>query len=1083
MSFTIYKSSAGSGKTYTLVKEYLNLVMQRPEDYRHVLAITFTNKAAAEMKDRILHYLALMAYGAKNKKEEGLLAGLSAHYCELIQGDAAAVQARAQLVLGNILHDYSNFAIGTIDSFVQSIVRSFARELKLPAGFEVELNAKNLLHKSIDALLSKAGVEPELTSLLVSFIKTKMEDEKSWNIENEIFEFGKIMLREDSQLAADKLLHLSISDFRQIERQLSKHCASIETLIKSPATDAMQLLTQNGITSQMMYYGGSGVYSYFERIANGDFSKPELNKHVQKMLEIQKWQSGQCPPNKSMIIERLQNKLEGLLQISSSTIQDQLPHYNLHQLVLNHIYEMALLNEIEKVMQDFRDNENIVHISEFNKRIATIVQREPVPFIYERIGEKYRHFLIDEFQDTSVLQWHNMLPLLENSLASNYFNMIVGDGKQAIYRFRNGDVEQFAALPGLLHHDGDPIMLQRENLLRHHYKELELDTNYRSFREVVEFNNDFFDFAKQLVPENLQAIYHCSPQKVDEKKTGGSVDIHFLKFEKNETDTDVKEDKKQQWMAAIMKQVQKQLRTFQPGQIAILTRKNDQASDIAQHLTFNGISVVTSEALLLTSSPEVSFIIALLRFINDKTNKINIGEMLAFLFSRHPEKIVGFDQLLNLSIDINIQNPQGLSLSALLHRVFGYDTDFTKLASLSLTDLVHEVIRIFELSEGGRNDFIRFFIDIIIKYTATNPEGIPDFLHFWEEECQDKSIVVPETMQAVTVMTIHKAKGLQFPVVILPYADIKSKNNGEFLWVDPQFNQDIQLPVALVKTGNLLKESSHSEINEAESGKSKLDVLNVLYVAMTRPVNRLIVMMDSKAKEDGAWSISDKLLDGADIFYQYLESKGLWDKEKQQYHFGAEVSEDFKLEIKVPEKDEKTVERLHAGRWREKLSIRYRAPEYWEGAAPDRRRDRGIMMHHLLSQINTSADISIAVEQAAIQGLLAADEKEAIAKDMDQLVSNSTLAPFFAPGAEVITERDILLPDGHVLRPDRVVKIASGAAVIDYKTGKESPMHQQQMETYAAALRDMGMTEVVPWLVYLPSDERDDLQIIRSSDN
>ncbi|MDD2633515.1 MAG: UvrD-helicase domain-containing protein [Bacteroidales bacterium] len=1079
MSFTIYKSSAGSGKTYTLVKEYLNLVMQQPEDYRHILAITFTNKAAAEMKDRILQYLALMAYGATNDKDRGMLAGLSAHYSELIQGDTAAVQARAQLVLGNILHDYSNFAIGTIDSFVQSIVRSFARELKLPAGFEVELNAENLLRKSIDALLSKAGVEPQLTTLLVSFIKTKMEDEKSWNIEGEIFKFGKIMLREDSQLAADKLRHLSISDFRQIEQQLSKHCASIQNKIKAPAAEAMKLLTQNGITDWMMSHGSSGIYSYFNRIANGDFSKPEPNSYVSKLFDSKTWHSGKCPPDKRLVIETLQPDLDRLLHITAATIQDQLPHYKLYQLVLNHIYEMALLNEIEKVMQDFRDNENIVHISEFNKRIATIVQREPVPFIYERIGEKFRHFLIDEFQDTSVLQWHNMLPLLENSLASNHFNMIVGDGKQAIYRFRNGDVEQFAALPGLLHHHGDPIMLARENLLRHHCKELELDTNYRSFKEVVGFNNDFFDFAKQLMPENLQTIYDCSPQKVDEKKTGGSVDIHFLKFEKNETETgaDAKEEKNQQWMAAIMEQVQKQLHTFRPGQIAILTRKNKQASDIAQHLTYNGISVVTSEALLLTSSPEVNFIIALLRFINDKTNKINIGEMLAYLFSRHPEKIAGFDQLLNLSLDINNKNPQGLSLSALLHEVFGYDIDFPKLASLSLTDLVHEVIRVFELSEGGSNDFVRFFIDIIIKYTVTNPEGIPDFLRFWEEECSDKSIVVPETMQAVTVMTIHKAKGLQFPVVIMPYADIKSKNFGEFLWIDPELQPETPLPMALVTTGNLLKESSHSEINEAESGKSKLDVLNVLYVAMTRPVNRLVVMMESKAKEDGVWKPSETLLDGADIFYQYLESKGLWDAEKLQYHFGADVSEDYKLEIKAPEHDESTAERLQAGRWREKLSIRYRAPEFWEGAAPDRRRDRGIMMHHLLSQINTSADIPGAIEQAVMQGLLAAGEKEAIAKSLDQLVSHSTLAQYFAPGAEVMTERDILLSDGHALRPDRVVKLPSGTAVIDYKTGKENPMHQQQMETYAAALRDMGMTEVVPWLVYLPSDEHADLKI------
>jgi len=505
-NFVVYKSSAGSGKTHTLVKEYLKLVIIQPSQYRSILAITFTNKAANEMKQRILNNLKEIAdFGNYSQS-----ASVKYMLTDLITEtglDKNLIAERASSILQSILHNYSDFAITTIDSFIHGIIRSFAFDLKLPVNFEVEMDTDDLIEKVIDLLLSKVGIEEDLTKILVDFTKSKTDDEKSWNIDRELKVFAKFLLNEDSQAHIQKLKNLTLKDFSNIYKKIKQSVSYFEETLKREAKSALDLISLKGISEAAFYRGKTGISSFFQYIVSNRFDKLQPNSYVLRTIEEDKWYSAKASQDEIKAISEIKDYLVGHY---NNIIRFTEQHYNRY-IILNQIkrnlYPMALLNEIEKVIDDYKAENNILLISEFNKKIAEIVLNEPVPFIYERTGEKYKHFLIDEFQDTSELQWLNLIPLLDNSLAEGNLIMIVGDGKQAIYRWRNGDVEQFARLPEIYKDKDTPLHQQREMNFKRQYDENILRKNYRSKNQIVRFNNEFFSFISQKLSETHKDIY------------------------------------------------------------------------------------------------------------------------------------------------------------------------------------------------------------------------------------------------------------------------------------------------------------------------------------------------------------------------------------------------------------------------------------------------------------------------------------------------------------------------------------------------------------------------------------------------
>ncbi|RLD50077.1 MAG: hypothetical protein DRJ05_20100, partial [Bacteroidetes bacterium] len=491
MSFSVYKSSAGSGKTYTLVREYLKIILLSPRNFRSVLAITFTNKAANEMKQRILSSLQDIS-DFENKSDTIAVRFMLPELIRETGLDEKQIALNAKKSLQLILHNYSDFGVSTIDSFVHKIIKTFAHDMHLPLNFEVDMDTDELITKVVDILISNVGTDKVLTDVLVNFTRYKTEGDKSWHIERDLAEISKEILTDDGQVHIEKLRELTLSDFSEIRKKLESSIRSFEKKIIDLAKKASELINGQGLDAKAFYQGARGIYNYFENLANGKMDKLEPNNYVKKTIDEDKWVSGKASLSDISSIDSIKAELEIVFQQLGLLLEKEYPVYMVRNEVLKNLYPLALLNEIEKVLEEYKEDNEIVHISEFNKRIAEIVLKEPVPFIYERMGERYKHFMLDEFQDTSVLQWLNLLPLLENSLASDNFNMLVGDGKQAIYRWRGGEVEQFSRLPKIINKDNDPLLNEREQSLERSYKPEFLSSNFRSKAEIVQFNNDFF---------------------------------------------------------------------------------------------------------------------------------------------------------------------------------------------------------------------------------------------------------------------------------------------------------------------------------------------------------------------------------------------------------------------------------------------------------------------------------------------------------------------------------------------------------------------------------------------------------------
>jgi ATP-dependent exoDNAse (exonuclease V) beta subunit len=521
-NFTVYQASAGSGKTYTLAKEYIRLcLMHYPKDkfiYRKILAITFTNKAVNEMKERILLFLELLA----ENKHPNLLAELS----ESIE--KSEIFARAKEILTLILHNYSNFSIYTIDSLFQRIVQSFAIDLKIPLNHQLELDSDTLMSQIVDLILSKLGYDKDITQAIIDFSCSNIEEEKTWHIERELAKTGKEIYKETAISHLKKLETLQFKDFDTIVKQIDAKIAIIENKIINAAQNACHTIVENGVEFNDFYYGTKGIGQWFYKKRLRDFEQLSGNSYVQKTVNENIWYSNTCKSKE--IIEDIALDLKEYYY----TISREEQNYRLLTAIRKTIYPVVLLNEIRRTSEDLKQNDKLIHISDANLSIFESIKNEPVPFVYERIGERYKYLFIDEFQDTSNMQWQNILPLVVEMLSSSLFGqesgkvIIFGDAKQAIYRFRGGDVSQFVTLPELTQSSENEISKEQENILKYNYQKMFLQKNYRSKKEIVEFNNEFFNYLTKNEDDKIKNIYSNSLQDVNQDNIGGAVFLSYL---------------------------------------------------------------------------------------------------------------------------------------------------------------------------------------------------------------------------------------------------------------------------------------------------------------------------------------------------------------------------------------------------------------------------------------------------------------------------------------------------------------------------------------------------------------------------
>lgn len=1050
-NFAVYNASAGSGKTFTLVKEYLKIALENDSDnqYKNILAVTFTNKAASEMKERVISALQSLS-GQK------ALEGTPKHLMEALllpleKGGLGATQeqivARSKKVLKSILHNYGNFAIGTIDKFTHKIIRTFAHDLHLPLNFDIELNENEVLDKSIDLLISEIGSNEKITKLLIEYAGKKAEDEASWHIEKDLKNFAKNLIKEEGEFHLQQLRNLTIDDFEEIKKELSGSIISFEKELTSLATTAISEVQSKGI---------------YEKSFSGSF----YTKHWLKLLKFkdftptatflkiingeQNWYAKTVSQDQKDLIDANQAEFIVWYNSSKDLIDNKGEEYIINKLLIKNIYNLAVLNEIEKTIQEYKKENSVLSISDFNKKIAKIVASEPIPFIYERLGEKYKHYLIDEFQDTSIIQWHNLVPLVDNSLANGKFSMIVGDAKQAIYRFRGGEVEQIIKLPYLHNNNNNELIKEREAAFIRNYKEENLESNFRSKAEVVEFNNQFFSFIANNLSGAYKEIYNNLSQKFNTENSGGGVEIDLLDGE----DKDEFDELTYNRILEIIEHTTSETEGYKLEDIAILTRGNKEGSAIASILLEKGIPVVSSESLLLNNSAEVKFLLNVFNFlVNPKEVSFQLP-IINYLVNNQFKT----DKLIDI---YNHKNSNTLEVYLLSKELI---LDYKNIANYSLYELTEYLIRHFNLSQEV-NIYIQFFLDKIQEYAARFDNSVVNFLEWWENKSSKFSIVIPEGINAVKIMSIHKSKGLEFPVVIYPYADSISKNTEEYSWINDTNIE--RFKTAILPLSSALKGTKYERILKNEIEKSKLDLINILYVALTRPKDRLYIL-SKRYKAPKTASQSDSI-NISKLFFDYCELNSSQKVNDYTYQFGSFLpnkSDDVSSENKNED-----FTNVVYNNWRDKIEISFQAPEIWETEHLESATEYGRLIHKILADIETVEDLETVIKKYQLAGIINSKEAENISIEIKEIINLDSVRPFFTDLDKVINETSILLPSGKTYQPDRVVQKNNETFIIDYKTGNQETSHLKQLANYQTILLEMGYSNVKSYLLYIKDRE------------
>jgi ATP-dependent exoDNAse (exonuclease V) beta subunit len=1039
-AFSIYDASAGSGKTYTLVKEYLKIILlsKKPDAYRNILAITFTNKAVHEMKSRVVESLSEFAKENPSEKAVQLMQNI-----QLETGlSSATIKEKAKNIIKNLIHNYASFDISTIDKFTHKVIRAFAHDLNLPITFDVSLDTENLLNEAVDAIIAQAGNDETLTNLLVDFTMEKTDDDKSWDVSREIMETGKLILNENNREEITHFQNKKIEDFIIIKKKLTELCDELENECANLVIEALTLIESNGI--DLKSFSGGYFPKHLASIQEKKFNPNNKTYHEFEDIKIN---------SKAFDREIIESIIPDLLSILA-TIYTKFEKKNFYEAFLKNITPLSLLNTLSNELTKIQTEQNILSISEFNKLINEQIQNQPAPFIYERLGEKYRHFFIDEFQDTSEMQWQNLIPLIDNALASEENGeqgslMIVGDPKQSIYRWRGGKAEQFIELSK----GKNPFVNPDKKLFS-------LERNYRSYSQIIEFNNDFFHFlSNEFSNEDYKDLYANHSHQKTNDKIGGYVNISFLpKKEKNTENLgeDIIE-REDLFLEATLKTIEKaKSNGFANKDIVILTRNKKPGTAIANFLTEKGIPILSSESLLLGSSSEIQFIIHFLNYLKNKNNLEAKAHFLYYLAKKNKENIAVHD-----FISSGMEQKQEVDFQKWLHD-FGIEISFANIRKKSLYEAV-ELIISKAISVEKRNAYVQYFLDIVLERDLKSQAGISDFLNYWETQKEKVSIPSPEGNDAIRIMTIHKSKGLEFPVVIFPFASENySQNKGEKIWITAD-EEMVGLPKALVSKTAAVENfgETASLIYKQKTQEDLLDNVNVLYVALTRAEEQLHIIseMQSISKTSGEYPNNM-----ASFFIKFLISQNQFDENKLEYDFGN----DKRISKEKPFEDSsKIIPQLTDILNPKNIKIAQRESLMWN-TTQQKAIEYGNILHEILSFVKTKNDINLALTKAIENGLIIASQREIVEKTIIEIINHPDLIAFFEEKNVILNEKTIIQKEGNLIKPDRMVLTSTNEIyLLDYKTGSHQSKYTKQLENYQEAIEKMNYRVTKKALVYI----------------
>ncbi|NKI31369.1 UvrD-helicase domain-containing protein [Croceivirga thetidis] len=1024
-NFKILSASAGTGKTYRLAKAYLSLLLnpEGGQNLRNLLAITFTNKAVGEMRQRILNNLKDFAFNESVAQDNTLFTELSLE----LNLSYSGLKDKSKKVLKRLLHNYAFFEITTIDGFNHNLIRTFAKDLKVAQNFEVELDTDLILGQVISRILNRVGSDEVLTKTLIDFSLEKIEDDKSWDIVQNLLEIGKLIFNENHYNHLLNLKSKSQSDFVDLKNTLKSQEINYSSTIKESATKCLKLIDESGLEFSDFNR------SYFPKFLEQAKNNPGILNFTAKW----KQNFGEEPLYTKTKDETIKSSINSLLPEFVKFFEVIMTSFNKSEFLKKcqkNVVPLSLLAEIITEFETLKKEEGFLTIPEFNQLISQELKKQPVPYIYERLGERYQNYFIDEFQDTSTLQWNNLIPLISHALESENLKgktgslFLVGDVKQSIYRWRGGEPKQFLDL-----------VVQNENPFMVSPEIEQLSKNWRSHEEIVNFNNSFFSFCStKFSNTEFAKAYKDGNQQLTNTKKGGIVSISFLpKKNINPINESPHCNKTKEIIQSILN------KGYLFEDICILVRSKKDGITMADFLQQQNIPIVSSEALLLKNNTEVQFILSFFRILVNPESEEDIFNILNYLDKKGShdfirENLVRFPQFIEETYELKIDS----------------------LKSLGLLSLAHELIITFDLAKQS-SAFLNFFIDELFEFENKKKGSILDFLEFWGVHSEKLSVRFNEGENAIQIMTIHKAKGLEFPFVIYPFADsvINDATKQENLWFQVNKEQFAGFSELLVKNNRYMEHFSNisKSAHEIENQKAELDDFNVLYVALTRAVLGLYIISTPVNK------ISSSKNDSySSLFNEYVNREREFAESNDNYAIGelvqnAEIHEtntslpidysgqsflEYNFDISAETKLNSTSET--------KQSMFY-----------------GTLVHEALANVFEEHDISKAVNKARINNKLSFDSANHLEETIKKVVHHDDLNHYFKKGLEVLNEVEILKEDGTQVRPDKIIIDGANATIIDYKTGVESSKHKTQLSEYADCLGKMGFTIENKILVYI----------------
>ncbi len=1131
----VYKASAGSGKTYSLALEYIKLALQNPSptSYRRILAVTFTNKATAEMKERILLHLYNLAHGGRDRDFlHNLLEKLNEQPATDEEGRSvkfteALVCRRAERTLQAIIHDYDHFRVETIDSFFQSLLTNLAHELNLPRTFRVDLNDAEVTARAINRLLAELGnrKSKDAAKYVMDYMDECIEDEKGWNMVKALCEFAQKNMRNETYIHYEDELTQALADTEKI-RHLRETTREYEKTYGEKITEAAQraISLAESVGGAKEFSNGGQVLGTAQKILNGDILAPPSKRHLAAMDDYQKLIKS---TNKNSAVEAQAPTLSQLLKDICAAQDEYARKVTTGKITLSQLSPMRLLRLIEDYVKSINDEANRFMLSKTPELFSRIVKTEDASFVFERVGTTFDHIMIDEFQDTSRMQWGNFHKLLVECMAEGNQCMLVGDIKQSIYRWRGGD---WAILNDI---DNDPAFQSR--------RAIPLDTNYRSKRHIVEFNNAFFpkaaktlDAADSEAKYRIADIYADVAQKVKENAEGGWVRLALS--DKNTLTDSIYEDIYAQ-IVLLHNQAHVAYRDM-----GILVRIKSEGSQLIEYFSsaHPEIPINSNEAFKLNASPAVVKLVCALRYIatpDDREARLQL--------------------LTNLGIGINKEEgtfTAGYAASfespaSELPEMLADEASLKKLHDMPLYELCQQLIAALQLNEendNGQSAYLFYFLDAVLDFLSDSPSDLNLFLDYWDTTLSKQS-TTGDTGDSIYVMTVHASKGLARHTILIPFCewDLTKFRETDFLWTETPHEAPYNaLPVTAFKPSRKdVDKSLYGPVKQNEMVQQRIDNLNTLYVAFTRAKQNLLIWSRCKAgkKDEAPKTVADLLsAHAADVLTKANEAP-IWERLSQEemegtsfpdmayYDANEESKEELQaddaftvytsgsLSMEQPEEDVEIkgnesaqqnpldnpfirpigislnpqtraqIEFRQSNSAKEFLSDAESsaAAELGENAEADESLkelkaqrtyiDRGKLLHRIFSQIRTLADLPAALHSLKAEGVLSSEkEAESMARLIEKRVTQGNAKQWFDGSWQLFNECDILYRDksGRLCtrRPDRVMVKDGHTVVVDFKFGKPNPEeYARQVNSYIHFLRQMGHTQVDGYIWYVLS--------------